>query len=142
MLLQHLSIAALGRAAQLAVPPLHVPIEHRQARAVAEVLHADAVFNFSALSPLVNVTAFHRMPRLRWMTRHIKEDVGKKMRIFAALPDSRSGRFGDSWTSLPIARVSARTSRADLSVIEALRNNCSDCPSGCTEEGSASGCTS
>ena len=37
MLLQHLSIAALSHV-QLVVPPLHVPVEHRQAPAFAEVL--------------------------------------------------------------------------------------------------------
>ena len=69
MLLQHLSIAALSHV-QLVVPPLHVPVEHRQAPAFAEVLHADEVFNFSALSPLVNVTAFRRVPWLQWMAQH------------------------------------------------------------------------
>lgn len=120
MLLQHLSIAALGRA-QLVVPPLHVPVEHRQARAFAEVLHADEVFNFSTLSPLVNVTAFRRVSWLQWMARH-REVVSKKMRVFAPLPDSRSGRLGE-WTSPPIVRVSPRTKRADLSMIEILRMN-------------------
>ena len=121
MLLQHLSIAALGHA-QLVVPPLHVPVEHRQARAFAEMLHADEVFNFSALSPLVNVTAFRRVPWLQWMVQH-QEVVGKKMRVFAPLPESRSGRLGETWTSPPIARVSLSTGRADLTMIEVLRKN-------------------
>ena len=121
MLLQHLAIAALSHA-QLVVPPLHVPVEHRQARAFAEVLHADEVFNFSALSPLVNATAFRRVPWLQWMAQH-QEIVGKKMRVFAPLPESRSGRLGDTWTSPPIARVSLSTERADLTMIEVLRTN-------------------
>jgi hypothetical protein len=121
MLLQHLSIAALSHV-QLVVPPLHVPVEHRQAPAFAEVLHADEVFNFSALSPLVNVTAFRRVPWLRWMAQH-QEVVGNKMRVFAPLLESRSARLGESWTSPPIARVSLSTGRADLTMIEVLRTN-------------------
>ena len=121
MLLQHLSIAALGHA-QLVVPPLHVPVEHRQARAFAEMLHADEVFNFSALSPLVNVTAFRRVPWLQWMAQH-QEVVGKRMRVFAPLPESRSGRLGETWTSSPIARISLSMGRADLTMIEVLRTN-------------------
>ena len=121
MLLQHLSIAALSRA-KLVVPPLHVPVEHRQVRASAEVLHADEVFNFSALSPLVNVTAFRRVPWLQWMAQH-QEVVGKKMRVFAPLPESRGGRLGDAWNSSPVTRISQSTGRADLTMVEVLRLN-------------------
>ena len=121
MLLQHLSIAALSRA-KLVVPPLHVPVEHRQVRASAEVLHADEVFNFSALSPLVNATAFRRVPWLQWMAQH-QEVVGKKMRVFAPLPESRGGRLGDAWNSSPITRISQSTGRADLTMVEVLRMN-------------------
>ena len=118
MLLQHLSIAALGRA-HLVVPPLHVPAEHRQNRALREELHADEVFNFTSLAPFVNVTAFRHVPSLRWMTRH-KEIVAKKMRTLAPLPSSLRG-FGDASPSAPIARASSRTTLAELSVIESLR---------------------
>ena len=131
MLLQHLSIAALS-GARLVVPPVHVPVEHRRSSAVPEQLHADQVFNFTSLLPLVNATALRLVPPLQWLAR-----TGRKMGTFESL-SSRKERDGEPWPSSPIARLSLDSAFPDaLSMVASLRGM-GGCRGGCA--GDASRC--